>query len=430
MSFKGLFTKLTKNQLIDVATSHVDLVLQVDASFKQALLDVGTATDDETKLEILTQIIKNAFGKDLLKRLLAESQALVKASRTKASTAEAATLTTTKTSIGTTSTPLTSGTAPVTAIVVSPKTVKPDSDDEEEDPRRSKAYKLPPNIPMFMAEGLTCDEWFFVFENALSSNSIPNHVVLPILSTFLKGTALHLLKNFMDSGKTDWYTFKDLLRTMFLPKDHAYRLRVQLTKLTQHNDAIDAYNRKFLAISTQLTELTHADRLFYYTLGLHNRTRYEVLSKQPKTLDEALAIATQFNHINNHAAVGDIDVKKIKFKRNNNRGIQGPQLKPEPVKAKPIVTCYKCNRQGHYSNDCRSTASSTPTVPTDRSTNRRWTVKSRPHYKKALTFKHSDVDTLLQVEGSITGTNQSLVISEVMARHYDFSIVPSDIGKK
>ena len=96
-----------------------------------------------------------------------------------------------------------------------------------------------------MADGRTCEEWFFVFENALLTNSIPYTVTLSILSTFLKGTALHLLKNYMDSGKTDWNGFKDLLRTTFLPKDHEYRLRVQLTKLTQNNDSIDTFNRKF-----------------------------------------------------------------------------------------------------------------------------------------------------------------------------------------
>jgi hypothetical protein len=80
---------------------------------------------------------------------------------------------------------------------------------------------------MFMADGRTCEEWFFVFHNALRTNSIPYTVTLSILSTFLKGTQLHLLKNYMDSGKTDWNDFKDFLCSTFMPKDHEYRLRVQ-----------------------------------------------------------------------------------------------------------------------------------------------------------------------------------------------------------
>jgi hypothetical protein len=119
-------------------------------------------------------------------------------------------------------------------------------------------------------------------------------------------------------------------------------------------------------------------------------------------------------------------------------------MKSQPAKAKSTVTCYKCNRQGHYSHDCRSAASSVPKVSTDRSTAGRSTVKSRPQYKQALTFTRSDVDTLLKDEGSIVGTHQSPVrllctlesaasvsmISEVTARHYGFTILPSDIRIK
>jgi hypothetical protein len=49
-----------------------------------------------------------------------------------------------------------------TCTSVSPST--PDSDDEATGPRRPASYKLPPNVPMFMADGRTCEEWFFVFE--------------------------------------------------------------------------------------------------------------------------------------------------------------------------------------------------------------------------------------------------------------------------
>jgi len=294
---------------------------------------------------------------------------------------------------------------------------------------------------MFMADGRTCDEW--CYENALSSNSIPYGVILPILSTFLKGTALHLLKNFRDSGQTDWATFKALLRTTFLPTDHDYRLRIQMTKLTQNNDSIDAYKRKFLAISTQLTGLTVADRLFYYTSGLHDRTRYEVLNKQPKSLDEVLAVATQFNHINSHAPVADIHATTIKFNKPNNQAIQTSRLKSYPVKAKQTVTCYKCNRNCHYSHECRSSVATVPKSSTDRSSAGRSSGK-RPQYKHALTFTRSDIDALLKVEGSITSSHNSPVlllctldsaasvsmISENTARFYGFSVLPSDIRIK
>jgi len=157
-----------------------------------------------------------------------------------------------------------------------------------------------------------------------------------------------------------------------------------------------------------------------------------------------LAVATQFNHINNHAPIADIHATTVKFHKLNHHGSQAPRMKSQPAKAKSTVTCYKCNCQGHYSHDCRSAASSVLKVSTDRSTAARSTVKSRPQYKQAITFTRSDVDTLLKVEGSIVGTHLSPVrllctldsaasvsmISEVTARHYGFTILPSDVRIK
>ena len=309
MSFKTAFTKLNKVNVIEVATNHVAYVNDVMDTFNQALEAISSETDNAINVATLRKAITTLFPSDLLDTWMHKCDALIK----NKTTPSVATLST-----GTTSTTV--------------ATTTPEPDDDEIGFRRPHSYKLPPNVPMFMADGRTCEEWCFVFENALTANSIPPPVILSILSTFLKGTALHLLKNYMDSGKTDWLAFKEVLRTTFLPKDHEYRLRVQLTKLTQHSDSIDNFNRKFLAISTQLTGLTDTDRLFHYTSGLNDRTRYEVLSKQPKTLDEALAIATQFNHINNPAPVADINATTVKFQRKDNLRVQSPRYKSHQPK--------------------------------------------------------------------------------------------------
>jgi hypothetical protein len=44
MSFRTVFHQIYKKQLVEVAASHVDFVRAVDASFKQALVDVNAAT--------------------------------------------------------------------------------------------------------------------------------------------------------------------------------------------------------------------------------------------------------------------------------------------------------------------------------------------------------------------------------------------------
>jgi len=78
----------------------------------------------------------------------------------------------------------------------------------------NRQYKLPPNTPMFMADGRTCDDWFFVFENAIQASDVPDHMILPLLSSYVTGTALQLLKLHMnDTIHADWRSFKTILRS-------------------------------------------------------------------------------------------------------------------------------------------------------------------------------------------------------------------------
>jgi hypothetical protein len=108
----------------------------------------------------------------------------------------------------------------------------------------SKSYhrscKLPHSTAMFMADGRTCDDWFFVFENALDTSGIPDDMILSLLSNLVKDTALQLLKTYMrdngsDSNRGD---FKQILRNTFHSVDLDYRNRVKLTNLKQRSDSI------------------------------------------------------------------------------------------------------------------------------------------------------------------------------------------------
>jgi hypothetical protein len=107
----------------------------------------------EDKLAILTETVTNAFPLDLLDTWLAESQTLVEAKTTQKIT-QTISLSAPTTSTTTSNLPL------INAPVLADQLIKSESDDEEHAPRRYKAYKLPPNVPMFMADGRTCDEWF------------------------------------------------------------------------------------------------------------------------------------------------------------------------------------------------------------------------------------------------------------------------------
>ncbi len=166
MSFKTAFTKLNKVNVIEVATNHVAYVHDVMDTFNQALVAISSETENAVNVATLRTAITAMFPSDLLDTWMHECDALIK-NKTTPSVASLSTDTTSTTVLTTT----------------------PHPDDDEIGFRRPHSYKLPPNVPMFTADGHTCEECFFVFKNALHANSIPPTVILSILSTFLKGTA-------------------------------------------------------------------------------------------------------------------------------------------------------------------------------------------------------------------------------------------------
>jgi hypothetical protein len=92
--------------------------------------------------------------------------------------------------------------------------------------RLNRSLKLPPNTPMLMADGRSCDDGFFVFDNAIVSSGIPDDMILPLVANYVNVSALQLLKTYMRDRGTSWNKFKQMLVMNFQPIDYCYRLRV------------------------------------------------------------------------------------------------------------------------------------------------------------------------------------------------------------
>ena len=101
------------------------------------------------------------------------------------------------------------------------------------------------------------------------------------------------------------------------------------------------------------------DLLFHYTNGLSEKVKYEVMSKDPKTLDAALAIATQFEHLHSRNPV-DVNTMSVRPRHtnanthrfpNHNANSNGRRSHSSNVQV-PQLVCSYCHKKGHVINDC------------------------------------------------------------------------------
>lgn len=439
--FNKILKRLNKPELLKIAILQTELVEKIFIDIKQAQNDAFKASDAD-RHELLNEKLKQIIDPNRFSDIFADYK-----------------------------------TDTVQTADIKPTTnkehnhfVNQNTDDEREDVEtassysgftamRPVAYKLPPNTPMFMADNMSCEDWFFIVENALKSSHIPIDFILPVMSPLFKGTALHLLKNYMRSGANSWYDFKEILRKTFVPKDYERQLREKLQKVSQNGDTIDNYNRRFLAISTQLPSLSDSDLIFQYTNGLSDQTKYEVLHNSPNSLDAAIELATQYEHClrkTNHVEIKATTVKSGRYhsRHANSRQLSHKQMSStsaSQISARPRtqVTCYHCKRVGHYSTDCRqlrnqnsqrSTATESQVTRQKSMTNPVSNKQAQHKYRQALTLSRNSDDTLLRVYGVLAGIPDLFctldcaasvsMMSLQTAQQYNFEILPSDIKIK
>jgi hypothetical protein len=268
----------------------------------------------------------------------------------------------------------------------------------------SKSYKLDANTPIFTSKpGENILDWLFVIENNLQLANVPAPMHIVAVSSYLKGTAMQMLKAFRKRGQTDWLLFKkDLLRT-FRPVDHERIIRTKLLNLKQ-TDNFDKFSNDFLYWANQIPEMSEADKLACFMQGLRPLTKVELVIKEVKTINEAILLATAIEHArsegNNNNSVTKVNYSTTKSKYNNTSSNKYSKASSKtdsnfcyickskghfssncPNKGKTNrfksfantkpnannnsianITCRKCNQKGHYASSCRSAYKSVNTV--------------------------------------------------------------------
>jgi hypothetical protein len=94
----------------------------------------------------------------------------------------------------------------------------------------------------------------------------------------------------------DWPTFKTALTDKYRSVDHPLRVRDRLNKLRHQKESIDQFNNQFLLLVNQVSDMSFAEQLFFYTNALKPATAQHVRARVYSKLDEVMSDAVLFEH--------------------------------------------------------------------------------------------------------------------------------------
>ena len=107
-------------------------------------------------------------------------------------------------------------------------------------------------------------------------------------------------------------------------------------------------------MSTKISSFTLDEIIFKYKIGLADRTRYEVERKNPRSLEQAIATATQYEHSNRNDNVEIVNTMSMRNNRHNQEVFSG-RTRFHPAQFNSFNT-YKpvssyCHKRSKNTND-------------------------------------------------------------------------------
>ena len=327
--------------------------------------------------------------------------------------------------------------------------------------------KLDSNTPAFSGKsGERLDEWLFVLNTAFESLKVTNDKDrLAMATVYVKDAPL---KSLMAYRKEDvganWTGFQKILRSQFEPRHLEMRIRTQLWHLRQ-GDSLQRYLKKFNELTVQLSELSERDKLVAFTDGLNEKYKYEVISKECKTVAQAVDVACNVDFCEKRGVPEEVNtVKKINFAKfrankfgdrfqkpykksfNPNNGRQNKKGPYNNESARALMECYRCKLKGHLARDCRvklpdKKEGENRSKP---SNNNKQYNGPRPYVPKksnilAICKSEGNTESLKCVTGTVNNVKLKLaldsgatccIISARVARLNNFKILASDTKVK
>jgi RNase H-like domain found in reverse transcriptase/Reverse transcriptase (RNA-dependent DNA polymerase)/Ty3 transposon capsid-like protein/Integrase zinc binding domain/Chromo (CHRromatin Organisation MOdifier) domain/gag-polyprotein putative aspartyl protease len=225
------------------------------------------------------------------------------------------------------------------------------------------------NIPNF--SGLSNEDvgsWLFLANQNLNAARVENDQKVLIIGGYLRDAALQWYRRqCCTCVNMSWEVFSDALVRMFLPVNHQERLRTMFDNLKQ-TKGINQYITEFMKLMNQVESMSEIDKVHAFVRGLAHRTRAEVGYLSPKTLDEALRIASEYeNHyFGSSSLVSSFsrnynDRKTWSYENKNDMmdinmmraGSERDRMKKiDSKRSNGTIRCFSCNEPGHKANVC------------------------------------------------------------------------------
>nr|GFC09675.1 hypothetical protein [Tanacetum cinerariifolium] len=166
-----------------------------------------------------------------------------------------------------------------------------------------------------------------------------------------------------------WKTLMKIMTDKYCPRNEIWKLEIELWELKVKGTDLASYTQRFkeLALLCKRMFSEESDKIEKYVRGLHDMIHGSVVASKPKTMQEAIEIATELmdKKVRTFAKRETASKRKLENTLRTTRNQQQQQYSNKRVTAntnnannqrgtelgqKP--TCYECGVKGHYRTEC------------------------------------------------------------------------------
>ena len=139
------------------------------------------------------------------------------------------------------------------------------------------------------------EDWLYTANRILEASGITNDQnKIFHASNYLTDSALHYFQAYEKAGKFNtWEEFAGAMKRKYRPLDHEQNVREQLRSIKQ-TKGINDYIDDFRILMNRVNRMEEEDKIAYFIHGLQEDTERYVQLNNPKSLEETILIAENF----------------------------------------------------------------------------------------------------------------------------------------